>query len=267
MGEISFIHKKIVSQVVFFTAIPLFFIAFMLIYSPFGSREYLDAGRGLYGFNVTILTCITLVYLVGIRLGFHFIFRKQHLKWEWYILWCLGEIIVISMFQALYMCLIYKGAIPYFTVLGRMMGMCALTLVFPYALIILSLEVRAQKEKTVTEKADELVRFQDSSKRVKLVIAASAILYITAEENYVRICYMEGETQKDYVLRSSMKAIEELVQKHGLLRCHRSYYVNPTHVKVLRKDSEGQIIADLDTFVSTHVPISKRYYDGISSLL
>ena len=144
MKDISAIHKRLLSQVLFFTIVPAFFIAFILVYSPFGSEEYLDAGRGLYSLDVTILTCITLVCLALTRVAFHFIFRKLKITWTWYIAWCVGEIIVISMFQALYMCLIYKGTIPYFTVLGSILGMCALTMVIPYALIILSLEVNAQ---------------------------------------------------------------------------------------------------------------------------
>ena len=63
-----------------------------------------------------------------------------------------------------------------------------------------------------------------------------------------------------------MKAIDELCQDHGLLRCHRSFYVNPVHVKVLRKDREGVIFAELDAD-TRHIPVTKRYYDRLAELL
>lgn len=267
MTEISHHHKGIIVQVIFFLIIPLFFMGFMLLYEPLGAREFIGAGRDLFAFNVTMMMCIALLSLVGTRLPFHFIWRNHSLKWLWYVVWCVGEVFVIACFHALYLYLMYKGSLPYFTVLSKCFGLDLMTMVYPYAILILAIENKAQSETSIDEGSDELVRFNDSSKRVKLVIASSAILYIAAEENYVRISYMDGETLKDYVLRSSMKGIEDLVQKHGLVRCHRSYFINPKHIKVLRKDAEGQIVADLAFPTASKVPVSKRYYDALSELL
>ncbi|MCQ2141696.1 MAG: LytTR family transcriptional regulator [Bacteroidales bacterium] len=267
MTEISHHHKGILVQVIFFLVIPLFFMGFMLLYEPMGAREFISAGRGLYAFNVTMMMCIALLSLVGTRLPFHFIWRNHSLHWLWYAVWCLGEIFVIACFHALYLYLMYKGGIPYFSVLARCFGLDLMTMIYPYVILLLAIEVKAQSESGLEESSDELVRFTDTYMRVKLVIAPSAILYIAAEENYVRISYMDGEILKDYVLRSSMKAIEQLVQKHGLVRCHRSYFINPKRIKVLRKDAEGQIVADLAIPTASKVPVSKRYYDALSDLL
>ena len=64
-----------------------------------------------------------------------------------------------------------------------------------------------------------------------------------------------------------MKAIDELCQDNGLLRCPRSYYINPSHVKVLRKDKEGVVYAELDEKDVMHIPVTKKYYDRLSDLL
>lgn len=267
MTEISQLHKNIIVQVIFFLVIPAFFMGFTLLYEPYGERAFIDAGRSLFSFNVTMMMCICLFCLIGTRLCFHFIWRNRSIQWLWYGGWCLGEIFIISCFHALYLYLMHKGGIPYFSVLSKCFSMDTMTLVYPYAILILAIETKALSAKRQEDGSDELLRFTDSNKRVKLVIAPSAILYIAAEENYVRINYMDGEVQKDYVLRASMKGIEELVQKHGMSRCHRSYFVNPRHIKVLRKDSEGQVIADLDSPSATKIPVSKRYYERIEELL
>ena len=93
------------------------------------------------------------------------------------------------------------------------------------------------------------------------------VLYIAAEENYVVIYYNENDRVREYVLRSSMKAIDELCQENGLVRCHRSYYINPAHVKVLRKDKDGIMYAEIDADDVRHIPVSKTYYGRLSEML
>ena len=51
---------------------------------------------------------------------------------------------------------------------------------------------------------------------------------------------------REYTLRGSMKSLAESAPSQVLVRCQRSYFVNPAHVKVLWKDKEGFIFADLD---------------------
>ena len=114
---------------------------------------------------------------------------------------------------------------------------------------------------------EDLVRFADSTGRLKLVIAHDVILYIEAQENYVSVHYMEGPSHKEYSLRQSMRGIEDLMEKHGIIRCQRSYFVNPRHVKVLRRDKEGMIQAELDVLNSKPVPVSPKYYEQLSKML
>jgi DNA-binding LytR/AlgR family response regulator len=124
----------------------------------------------------------------------------------------------------------------------------------------------AQKEEQAPYD-DSLMRFVDNTQRVKLMIASSAVQYIKAEENYVHICYLEGERLKEYPLRASMKSLEELMHKHGLIRCQRSYYINPQHIKVLRRDKEGMITAELTNPHLKPIPVSPRYYDELAKWL
>ena len=114
---------------------------------------------------------------------------------------------------------------------------------------------------------DSLMRFYDNTQKLKLMIASSAVLYIEAAENYVHVRYIEGDHLKDFPLRASMKSLEELMQKHGLVRCQRSYYINPQHIKVLRRDKEGMISAELDIPNQKSIPVSPKYYDSLAKWL
>lgn len=171
---------------------------------------------------------------------------------------------VFSCFAALYMALIY-GNYGYFPALGQCFRLTFAILPYPYILFALLMAVIRPDAAEVSE--EYLIRFTDNTGRLKLVIASDVLLYIEAQENYVNIHYTENGTVKEYSLRQSMRSIEELMDKHGIIRCQRSYYVNPKHVKVLRRDKEGIIQAELDVIATRSVPVSPKYYEDLSKLL
>lgn len=265
MKEINHNLNSFRAQIIHFVAIPVFFVAFMLIYAPFDSKAFIGAGRDLYSFNFVILSCIVFVTLVGLRLAFFFIWRKRALSVFWYCLWCVGEVLIIAHFFTLFIVLMAKGGMTYFYVLAKSLEICFLVLIYPYLLIGLILSLIADKPDSI-DSTSSLIRFADEYKRQKLVIDSRAILYISAEENYVRIFYLDAGRVKNYLLRNSMKSLESMVSDKGLVRCQRSYFVNPQHIIVLRKDKEGQIMAELDT-ESITVPVSKTYYQSLSAVL
>lgn len=244
-------------------ALPIFFLGFILIYESSWVFQFLRTGDEMsIIFNTLILTCILIAIMAISRIPLTF----SHLRLSWwqYTLWSLGEIFVFSCFAALYMALIY-GTFGYFPALAECLRLSFATLSYPYLIFALLITfIRPDEE--IANEAD-LVRFADSTGRLKLVIAHDVILYIEAQENYVSIHYMEGEKCKEYSLRQTMRGIEELMEKHGIVRCQRSYFVNPRHVKVLRRDKEGLILAELDVTQSKPVPVSPKYYEQLSKML
>ena len=64
-----------------------------------------------------------------------------------------------------------------------------------------------------------------------------------------------------------MKTLEPQLLKHGIIRCQRSFFINPRHVTALRKDREGLIVAELDIRDARTIPVSPNYYDNLSKLL
>ena len=244
--------------------LPVFFLGFILIYDCSWIDRFLSAGLGTI-FNTLMLTSILIGVLCASRIPMT-VTRSalQPLSWWQYALWSFGEIIVFACFAALYMALVY-GDFGYFPALGKCFQISFAILPYPYIIFaILFALIRPDEEATADE---DLVRFADSTGRLKLVIAHDVILYIEAQENYVSIHYMEGEHLKEYSLRQSMRGIEELMEKHGIIRCQRSYFVNPRHVKVLRRDKEGFIQAELDIASAKPVPVSPKYYEQLSKML
>lgn len=263
MAKIPRSLLSVATMLVHILAIPAFFLGFILIYESIWTTEFLSAGLGVV-FNTLMLTCILIGILCASRIPITAVRQRPQLTWWQYALWSFAEVFVFSCFAALYMALVY-GNYGYFPALGECLILSLSILSYPYIVFALLFALIRPNEESATE--ENLVRFADSTGRLKLVIAQDVILYIEAQENYVSIHYMEGEKLKEYSLRQSMRGIEELMEKHGIIRCQRSYFVNPRHVTVLRKDKEGFIQAELDIASSKPVPVSPKYYEQLSRML
>ena len=262
MNKFPSIMTALRGNLSFVVALPLFWLSFVLLYQPQMWVKLLDMETASLNFNATIIMCILLgVVLIsrGILLTVH---NTLRMNWSRIIQWELCEVLAMSMFAALYVTLMYHGEYPYFHVVGKCLYALLLTMIYPYVVLNLAFAYVGEKEKEVYD--DSLMRFVDNTQKLKLMIASSAVLYVEADENYVHVRYMEGERVKDYPLRTSMKSLEELMQKHGLLRCQRSYYINPNHIKVLRRDKEGVISAELDVPNQKSIPVSPKYYETVA---
>lgn len=265
MAKIPSSILSITSLLMHIIALPLFFLGFVLMYDSKWITAFIGSEQVMATtvFNTLMLTSILIGIMCASRIPMTVARKEVKLAWWQYISWCVFEISVFSAFAALYMAITLGCG--YFTALATCFRVSFSILPYPYLLFALfSAYIRPDKKEAPEE---DLVRFADNTGRLKLVIAHDVILYIEAQENYISIHYMEGEKLKDYSLRQSMRGIEELMEKHGIIRCQRSYFVNPRHVKVLRRDKEGFIQAELDIANSRPVPVSPKYYAQLSQLL
>ena len=267
------VSKGYGNQVKYAVLMPLFFFVFVLIYRPFAFVEYFDGvGGESWQFHLLMLTCICTGVFALTRLVFSFLYKYIPFKWWHYVVWCLGEVLACSLFMALYTSLFYlkNGGLLYFNALTYCFNLAFCILIYPFLLLIL-MRIITNKNSDISaakEAPDEgLVKFYDEHKRLKLTIDPSAVLYVGADANYINIHYLENDRVKKYQLRNSMKSFEADAKKPGLVRCHRSYYVNPRHVKVLSRDKEGVIYAELTAEGLGRIPVSKQYYDQLANLL
>jgi len=251
---------------------PIFFFCFISIYTPYSFRTLFDLGGKTWTFHLLMLSCIMMVVVALTRLVFYFLYKYIEFKWWHYVTWCLGEVIVTSLFFALYTSLFHLRGVrmPYFQALSLSLEITFLTMIFPYLIAIL-LRVIENKNIDIEEASKQpeetLLKLYDEHKRLKLTIDPSAIFYVSASANYIDIHYEENDRVKVYQLRNSMKSFEAAAESHGFVRCHRSYFVNPRHIKVLSKNKEGVIYTEFTKEGVERVPVSKLYYDNLANLL
>jgi hypothetical protein len=182
--------------------------------------------------------------------------------WQ-FIGWIVVELAGMTFFIALYLTLM-SGTGSYFYNLALSLQYTFLILIVPYGAITGVFVIISLNSPTVREV--ESVRFTDKNGQVRIVLLKDAILYIKADENYITVFYREGDTVRDYTLRTSMTAITPLADRFGLFRCQRSYFVNPTHIVALRKDVNDIYTAELDVS-GLIVPVSRNKYPELSRLL
>ena len=265
MIQVPRVYRRFIPQLLHMIVLPIFFFIFMLIYHPFDSVAFL--GEDWFGVHLTIVSCITLLLIVAMRLLYYFL--PLNLTYTLYTAWCLAEITIVSFFAALYLWLVLDTPLAYFDVLAVSFQYISLILVIPYVILAQAMTTHEYGVRATSSSvnAPQRMRFYDEKHNLKIVLDAENVLYVEADVNYVNIYYRENDKIRSYSLRNSMKAIDELCHDHGLVRCQRSFYVNPRHITVLRKEKDGIVYAELDAKDVRHIPVTKKYYDKLAEML
>ena len=253
-------------------AVPASFLVGALIYEPKALGLLMQAGEGiasisnLHSFNVVICAAIILFVTAIARMTLWLI-RKRFPSNLWrYFFWCIGEVLLSCAFTGLYLILMDVGRDgAFFHYFGGSISSIGSIIFFPY--LILALLYMALAEPDASPADGMRLKFYDNRHQLKFITEAGAVLFIESNENYIIVHYMENGIEKKVQIRNSMKNIEPLCEQAGFARTHRCYIVNPLHIKSIRKENGGINFAELAGGPSEGIPISKKYYDSITSLL
>ena len=261
---------RLVPNFVYAFVVSACFLIGALVYEPARLSRLMRSGtvpsENMYYFNIVICFAIILVVLIITRLVFYFLRKTISPGWGSFCLWCAGEIVVCSAFTGLFLVLIDGSQYSYFSYFGRSISSIGSVLIIPY--IILSLIYSSTDRPGIASQDEDFrLKFYDSRHQLKFITERSSILYLESDENYVIVHYLENGMEKRFQLRNSMKNLEPMCEKAGFARTHRCYIINPAHVKLIRKDTGGANVADLGLERGEGIPISKKYYDSITTLL
>ena len=108
-----------------------------------------------------------------------------------------------------------------------------------------------------------LIAFPDEKGEIKISVMLENLLYVESSDNYATIHYLNKAKLSHYLIRNSLKWMEEnLTKETPLVRCHRSFIVNLDKVKVLRKTKDG-IFLEMDALNTPDIQVSKTYYERV----
>ncbi|MCQ2295075.1 MAG: LytTR family transcriptional regulator [Bacteroidales bacterium] len=262
----------------FCIAAPVFLILFVVIYNPtfIFDSDWISGWGPKASFCLPIVAAIELVALLVSRGLICFLPSFHSLNRAEYLVWLIAEFVVSCLFVSLFLALYFH--ISYFSVVPKVLlvGLCLNIIPYTLYLLILTLHVCnhriaqanmhiASLSKAADRSEPAMVRFNDDKGNLKLVVNASRVLYIESGGNYVTIVYDDNSSVVRNTIRNSLKAIEDICSASGLVRCHRSYFVNLSRIKVISRGSEG-VFAEMDSDRVPRIPVSKTYAPGLLQL-
>ena len=262
------VEKRNIVKLVMFTSI--FALVFINIYSPFGADKW---------FNLTklqFLTYSSLVILIGVlvvvisRIIMYYVCRRHIINILQYLVWIAGEIMLMALFYTLFGKFVLKDFRLFSDLVKLSASNTALVLLLPYSVMWLYLSWNDKKEQiermadlqTFSLNTRDMIPFYDEKSILKFSVKKESLLYLESTENYISICYLNKGKVSKYLLRDTMKKMEENFAGTEIIRCHRSYMVNFEKVKIIRKEKDG-LILELDDPSAIDIPVSKTYVDNV----
>jgi hypothetical protein len=262
------IEKRNIIRLVLFTS--LFALVFINIYSPFGVDKWFKLT------SLEFLTYSSLVILTGVlvvvisRIIMFYVCRRRLINIWQYLLWIFTEVLFMALFYALFEKL-FLDDIRIFSDLVKLSARnTALVLLLPYSILWLYFSWKDKNEQ-IDRLADiqsfsgstrNMIPFYDDKGILKFSVKKENLLYLESAENYINICYLNKGKVSKYLLRDTLKKIEEDFSGTEIVRCHRSYMVNFDKVKVIRKDKDG-LKLELDNPSVIDIPVSKTYVNSV----
>ena len=257
-------EKQNIIRLVIFTS--LFALVFINAYSPFGADKWFNLTR-LEFFTYSSLTILVgvLVVVVSRIIMYHFCKRHSLNLWQ-YLAWIAAEVLSMAFTYALFEKFFLNDARPFTDLVKNSSRNTALVLLLPYSILWLYFSWKDKKDQIerlaefplVPDNSRNMIPFYDDKGVLKFSVKRENLLYLESAENYVNICYLNKGKVSKYLLRDTLKKMEEIFSGSELVRCHRSYIVNFDKVKVIRKDKDG-LKLEFDNPSLADIPVSKTY--------
>ena len=234
-------------------SISLGIFLFLLFFEPFNIQNPDFNNRLII---LATFGAITLVLLSLFRLVIPSIFSRAFSEERWTIK---KEIIIDLLF------VIFNSVA--FTFFARYVGQTHITfhiviiiviisitaasvLVVVNRIYLLGLQVARLKEKlpennneTEQEKPKREIEFESENKTDYFQLPAEQVLLIKSASNYIEVLYRKDDNLHTKLIRNTLKATEKMLSKYPeMIRCHRSFIVNKTHIESLKRDSDGLVL-------------------------
>ena len=239
----------------------IFSVLFLNVFEPFNiARWYSDSGfiqflrLSSYGFVIAIVFLFT-------QFPLRRIFKVQQFSIKSYLLWLIIEIALINL---VYIFLYGNPIGNFMNDLVFSLKYTLMSIWLPYSFAILIVYYKNQRAEIESLKSNankpiekRLIIFKDENGKIKFSVLAKDLLLLESTDNYVSVFYiLENKVQRK-LLRNTLKNMEEMLKENNILRCHRSFMVNPANVNFMQKEGK-KLNLKLNHF-DKPVPVSEKY--------
>ena len=238
---------------------------FILLYNPFEiARQAGDLSINLLLFSLGIVFALSIIFMEWL---FPWLFPHVFKKWNigkalvWYTLVFLFAGSINFLYKS------YLGGFREFTfqewgfVLARTLaisGTVAFFIVGIYQLLNRNKLARLVSGEQFTIKASDGKSYN---------LNLNQILYLSSDDNYVDIHYLENNDRKKLIVRSSLKHLEtQLINPISpIQRCHRQFLINTSKFTIQKSTSRSMLLELLGQPDS--IPVSSQYVKDIKAIL
>ncbi len=261
-------EKGNIIRLIFFTA--AFALIFINIYSPFGVKFWFSITQWELLAYSSLVTLTGVLVVVVSRVIMYYVSKHSDILYWQYFLWVFAEVVSMALFYALYEKLVIKEKSFFLDLVKISAQNTALVLLIPYSTMWLFFSWREKKiqlellshGQQIADSSKNMVPFHDEKGILRISIKMENLLFLEASDNYVNIHYLNKEKISRFMLRNSLKRLEEELRNTELIRCHRSYMVNFEKIKIIRKEKDG-LVLEFDLPLATNIPVSKTYVENV----
>ena len=251
---------------VFFTVV--FGFLFFLVFEPFGIFAEEGFSNAEVIFDLSIGSIIAFIILLITQFAVKEVLNVKSLLWWQFVLWFLVEALIIASAWSLADLTEPSYAQSFFQVFPE--NFLAFSLVFsiPYFGIVLWRNGKASASPTSTNlvvEKPEAVILSDETGKTRLIIDLANLLYLNSADNYVEIHLWTANALETKIIRNTLKKLEPVFAKTGVIRCHRSYMVNTIKVSKAQKKNSGMKLQLQN--LNEPIPVSKSYSSEVEKAL
>lgn len=266
--EFLVFSKNIVNRILFTAAFALVFIN---IYAPFGVNTWYNVTKLQLLLYSSGLILTGILVMVISRIIMFRVSHKHRLSYLQYGVWEVMEIVSMALVYTLLKIFFLHEKSDLLDDFMNSLQITALVIIIPFIITILyfswqdktrKLETLEQLKEENPAKTAKLLPFYDEKGVMRFSMLPSNILYLEAADNYVTIYFLDKQKMSHYLIRNSLKNLEEYLAGYTFVRCHRSFIVNFDKVKLVRKEKDG-LKLEIDAPVELVIPISKTYSEGV----
>ena len=267
--EFLVFKKNIVNRILFTAAFALVFIN---IYAPFGVNTWFNVTKLEIFLYSSALILTGILVMVMSRIVMFQVSKKHHLNYLQYGSWEIMEIVFMALVYTLLKIFFLREKHDIAEDFIVSLQITALVVILPYIILTLyfSWKDKTQKlenlehfkEESTLKATIKLLPFYDEKNVMRFSIVHSDLLYLEAADNYTTIYFLNKEKISNYLLRNSLKNLEEYLSEYSFVRCHRSFIVNFDKIKLIRKEKDG-LKLEIDAPTELVIPVSKKYSQDV----
>ena len=259
---------------VLFTAI--FSLAFVNLYKPFESARWVDVTEVGYFLYSCLFVFVGICVIAISRILMYIFVKRVSMSYLEYMIWLVMEVIILSGFYTLYVIWI-NPTLEFFkyddiiTVFKEVNINTFLVVFIPYLVSWLYINNISLRQRVLELESKGLsqvgvINFTDEKGENKLSLSSNSLIFIESADNYVEINYISQNKLNKFLLRNSMKRMEEILTSCiNVCRCHRSFIVNMEHVSAMRRNAD-ELEIEFKIPEIKKIPISKTYVKKVSEM-